>query len=329
MAFLKLKLKRKCKASLFLDGNKFQYLSLSGGFGNYTIADMISEQISLKHNNENSPQLNTKEGLNECFSILSSRVAEKETPLFISLPISDSLLRIVDLPGITIEEAKLAFRYEFENYFPFPLDEGIFDIAMIDYPLIDQASEKRFMVVATRLSLIDNIMTAAANNGFIVSGIIPSQISIEKAMDSIPNLNEMAVYIYAGRLRSVMILSWKGNGVFYRSISMGFDQALEHFETAKDTEEKHDFIDDNSQTIDFVKEIRFSMQFALSQIRGFNPQAVYLSGPGANLSMLTLLTETLAIEDISIIDLFNIHTISVNNRDITENWDIPLGSVLR
>ena len=109
---------------------------------------------------------------------------------------------------------------------------------------------------------------------------------------------------------------------------MGFDRPFEYSEFAINTEEKHEFLD-NSQTIDFVKEIRFSMQFALSQIRGFNPQAVYLSGPGASLPMLTMLKETLAIEDISIVNLFDMHTIDVYNRNIIENWDIPLGTVLR
>ena len=54
-------------------------------------------------------------------------------------------------------------------------------------------------------------------------------------------------FIFMQETKIVMIYPGREMVCFIEGISMGFDQALEHFETAKDTEEKHDFIDDNSQ----------------------------------------------------------------------------------
>ncbi|NLV82501.1 MAG: pilus assembly protein PilM [Synergistaceae bacterium] len=316
-------IKKKYTAGLFIDGDKFQCLTVKGSVGNFSVIDYISDIFPFDNSVDKDSLINTKDKIDSCFSTIDSKILDKKTPIHIALPISDSLLRIVNLPGMSLDEAKLAFRYEFENYFPFPLKEGIFDVTQINFPLINKDSEKRFLVVAARLSLIDNIMSSAASYGFTIAGIEPAQISIEKAITSSVHLKDSVVYIYAGRFRSVMILSWQGNGIFYRSISLGFDGIKLNVDAEVDV------LDDalQSQTVDFVKEIRFSLQFALSQIRGFNPQSVYICGPGANDEMVLMLKEALSIDDISTVDCLALHQVDIE--ETNENWDIPLGAILR
>lgn len=327
--------KKKVRAGLFIDGNGYQCLVVSGNQKHFSVVDYVAQDLQIGTLDEKDSLFNARDKIYTCFQILDSGVLDKETPIYVSLPITDSLLRIVDLPGVSVEEAKHAFRYEFSNYFPFSLKEGIYDIDKIDFPLINNMTEKRFLVVATRLSLIDNIMTAAAERGYIIAGIVPAQISIERALTPLTNTKDSSIIIYAGKYRSVMILSWRGNGIFYRCISIGFDvlKDLENIPVPESDIEGAEVLNNTDEietrTVDFVKEIRFSMQFALSQIRGFNPNLVYLCGPGASIRMLDMLKETLSLEDILIVNPFDLHEIRSDKDMTSENWDIPLGTVLR
>ena len=222
------------------------------------------------------------------------------------------------MPGMSAAEAKMAFRYEFENYFPFPVEEGIFDLAQIEYPLPNNTVDKRFLVAATRLSMVENITKYAEMSGFTVASIEPAQIAIERAVTPMVPLSNASVYVYAGRSRSVLILSWKGNGVFYRSMSIGFDNIIDNNDASSAVV---------PQYVAFAKEVRSSLQFALSQIRGFETHEIYISGPGASSELCDVLAESLAVEKIVKADCMKLHGLDFENRD--SSWEIPIGLALR
>ena len=308
--------KKKVKAGLFLDSGSYRYLAMEKSSSGYSVVDSAAGNVADESSAYGDTSVTSKRNVNAVFKDLASSAADITVPIAVSLPTTDSLIRIVNIPGMTLQEAKLAFRYEFENYFPFPLEEGIFDLAEIDYPMPSKMSEKRFIAAAARLSLIDTVMSAASDNGILLSAIEPAQIALERCATPSLALCDAAVHLYAGRKRSVLTLSWKGNGVFYRSMSIGFDESL-----ALHPDELTD------QYVAFVKEMRSSLQFALSQIRGFEPESVFLHGPGVTDELLELLRDSVSVGSVSQINCFTLQGIDFN--DATGNWDVALGLAMR
>ena len=308
--------KKKTKAGLFIENGTYRYLALEGTQHGITVVDSVAGSVQSDVSSYQDSGAGSSQNIRDIFKDVVSSVADITVPVSLSLPTTDSLIRIVNMPGMTLQEAKLAFRYEFENYFPFPADEAVFDLAEIDFPLPNNMSEKRFIAAAARLSLIDTVMSAASDNGIMLSAIEPAQIALERCATPSVSPCDAAVHLYVGRKRSVLTLSWKGNGIFYRSMSIGFDESL-----ALHPDELTD------QSVAFVKEMRSSLQFALSQIRGFEPESIFLHGPGVTDELLELLRDSVSVGSISQINCFTLQGIDFN--DATGNWDVALGLAMR
>lgn len=317
--------KKEC-AGLFLDRGIYRYISLLGYPGKYevvrSVAGTLPDSFSLAGGIDADSDLR----LGKIFKNIVSEIGDTQTPVNIAIPATDSLLRIVQLPNVSLTEAKMAFRYDFERYFPFPVDEAVFDMAPIIYPLQTGGEEKRFLVAATRKALINEIMNAGAAEGLDISAIEPAQIALERAVSEVlPNINaaESAVYVYVSRSNSVILLSWKGNGIFYRSLSEGFDKTSSPFSVDQDAQEE-------SQEYVFLRAVNSSLQFALSQIRGFDPSVMFIFGPGSSEALCELFKETVNIPSVLSVDPLAVHGIELSAGDIgSGSWDIPLGLALR
>ena len=308
--------KKRVKAGLIVDAGLWRYITLEGAPGHFSVVEHISGHLSSDNSSGDDPFAKGGVMLGSAFREVAEQLKDKSLPICLSLPTNESLLRIVSMPGMTLSEAKMAMKYEFENYFPFSVDDGIYDMAEIDYPLPNGAQEKRFLVAAARLSLIDNIMKFASDAGLSLEAIEPAQIAAERAMTPVVPVDDASIYLYVGMFRSILILSWKGSGIFYRTMSIGFEEPESIAE--QNMEE---------QLVPFVKEVRSSLQFALSQIRGFEAHSIFISGPGVSEGLTPLLKEALTVEELRLIDPFKLHGITFNTEG--KHWDIPLGLALR
>lgn len=320
MALFGIKIKKKERAGLFLDRGIFRYIVITGDSGGYTVTKSVAGTIPDNLSQDGEPFANNGMYLYQLLDDVESKVGVFDVPVHIALPTTDSLLRIVSMPGMAPAEAKMAFRYDFENYFPFHVDEAIFDLAEITYPLQNGAEEKRFLVAAARMNLIDNITRAAAAHSMELTAIEPAQIALERAVSPAVAVCDAAVYIYAGRTRSVMVLSWKGSGVFYRSMTLGFGDGS----PAASAEEQEQL---RADSIAFAREVRSSLQFAISQIRGFEPEAVFLFGPGATPGLCDMLKDVISVSSIMLTDPASVHGIEFDAS--AGAWEIPLGLALR
>ena len=317
--------KKEC-AGLFLDRGIYRYISLFGYPGNYevvrSVAGTLPDSFSLAAGVDGDSDLR----LSKIFKNIVSEIGDTHTPVNIAIPATDSLLRIVQLPNVSLAEAKMAFRYDFERYFPFPVDEAVFDMAPIVYPLQTGGEEKRFLVAATRKALINEIMNAGAAEGLDISAIEPAQIALERAVSELlPNINatDSAVYVYVSKSNSVILLSWKGNGIFYRSLSEGFDKTSVSYSSEEDMQEE-------SPEYIFLRAVHSSLQFAISQIRGFEPSAMFIFGPGASEELCELFRGTVKVPSILSVDPLVVHGIELRAEDKSSGyWDIPLGLALR
>ncbi len=319
MSLFRFQRKKKKRAGLFIERGYFRYLSVVGVPGDYTVEASFAGDISEEITQGGEPFTNNGMYLYQVFNEILYSVGDISAPVALSLPTTDALLRVVSFPGMSLYEAKLAFRYEFENYFPFPADEGIFDVGEILYPLQNGGEDLRFIVAAARKTLIENITKAARASGIELAAIEPAQIAIERSATPLVPMADALVYVYAGRIRSVLIFSWKGTGIFYRTISVGF---LGISFTDESYNEQL-----NAEFNAFAREIHSSLQFALSQIRGFKPEIFFLTGPGATQELCDFLKESLSIPEIMISNPLMVHGLDFDSG--SGGWDIPIGLALR
>lgn len=310
--------KKTISAGLVLDAEGFRYLSLEGGDGFYNVVDSVSGSVPPVSGASDDPFSDSGAYLDPVFDHIAQTVRGFNVAVNFALPVTESLLRIVNLPGMTLAEARMAFRYEFENYFPFPEKEGGYDIAEIEYPVREDLSEKRFLVAAARRSLLDNISRAASAHGIKIASIEPSQIALERAANPPRPIDAGCAYVYAGNQRSVLILSWNGCGIFYRNISFGFGADI--ISGGFESEEYR------GHGISFAREIRSSLQFAMSQNRAFRADSVYLFGPGASPHLCGLLKESTSLESVMLIDPMKVHGIDFDSKG---GWNVAPGLALR
>ncbi|MCW1713261.1 hypothetical protein [Caenicola nitritireducens] len=83
----------------------------------------------------------------------------------------------------------------------------------------------------------------------------------------------------------------------------------------------------NAEYNAFAREVHSSLQFALSQIRGFKPDMFFLFGPGATQDLCEFLKESLSIPEIMVSDPISIHGLDFDSS--AGSWDIPIGLALR
>ena len=319
MALFVLGKQKKKRAGLFIDRGYFRYLAVVGLPGSIVVADSFAGELPEDATQGGDPFANNGMYLFQVMNEVLHAVGTIDVPVRLSLPTTDSLLRVVNFPGMSLYEAKRAFRYEFENYFPFPIEEGIFDLAEIFYPLQNGTEEPRYLVGAARKTLIENITKAAKANGIEITAIEPAQVALERAVTPITPVSDASVYIYAGKTRSVLIFSWKGNGIFYRTMSIGFT-GISFVDESFNEQLSAEF---NA----FAREVHSSLQFALSQIRGFKPDMFFLFGPGATQDLCEFLKESLSIPEIMVSDPISIHGLDFDSS--AGSWDIPIGLALR
>lgn len=319
MALFGLKRQKKKRAGLFIDRGYFRYLTVVALPGSYIVTDAVSGEISEEVTQGGDPFTNNGMYLYQVMNEILHNVGSIDVPVRLSLPTTDSLLRVVNFPNMSLYEAKLAFRYEFENYFPFPIEEGVYDLGEILYPLQNGTEESRYLVAATRKTLIENITKAAKANGIEITAIEPAQIALERAVAPLTPVSDASVYIYAGKTRSVLIFSWKGNGIFYRTMSIGFTGIS--FVNESFNEQL------NAEYNAFAREVHSSLQFALSQMRGFKPDMFFIFGPGATQDLCEFLKESLSITEIMLSDPISLHGLDFDST--AGSWDIPIGLALR
>ena len=315
------KIRKKESAGLFIDRGIYRYIALKGHPGNYHVIRAFSGTLPTTVGLDGEPYAEPGKSLDAALKAMINEVGPINTSVNLSLPTSDSLLRTVPLPDMETEEAKMAFRYDYDRYFPFSIQEAVFDLAPVIYPMPDGQEEKRYIVASARKSFIDGVMDSAVNNDLDILALEPAQIALERAITPPVPVSDAVVYVYAGKRRSVIILSWKGNGIFHRSIADSFEDGPTDFEK-----------NNSSFTTEhmFAREVYSSIQFALSQIRGFEPDTLVIFGPGSSEGLMQIFKDTVEIERVIFSNPFDVHGIDFSSYDVAAgSWEIPLGLAMR
>jgi type IV pilus assembly protein PilM len=228
----------------------------------------------------------------------------------------DVLLRTVELPSMDLSDIKESFRFEFDKFFPIPVDEAIYDIALIDKPsgediIADAMSQ--CIASAVRISTVENLMMAAHKVGLRLSGIEPSPVAMLRCLMGPAFPGGYNVYALAGLVSSVIIASYRDNGIVFRNTTQSF--------AADDPSGRN--------VANFTRDLQATIKFASTQMRAFAADKVYIGGYGlANSPSLKSSVEDMVNSPVEIVNPWELWTIG-NQPKQTYGWEVALGLALR
>ena len=94
--------KKTISAGLVLDAEGFRYLSLEGGDGFYNVVDSVSGSVPPVSGASDDPFSDYGAYLDPVFDHIAQTVRGFNVAVNFALPVTESLLRIVNLPGMTL-----------------------------------------------------------------------------------------------------------------------------------------------------------------------------------------------------------------------------------
>lgn len=237
-------------AGLVLENSFYKYLLLEKGLSGVRVVKTISQRLDTAG----------KDVYGRLFCHLAESRAPKDVPIAFALRFDESLIKIIDMQFLSVEDVKLTLRYQFEDYFPFTVKESNYDVQEIEYPGADR-QEKRFMAAVCRARVIREIKAESEKMGFKLSCVEPSQVSFERAITPAGRAENL-IGIYAGTNDLLFILSNGKNGIFYRNAVVR-QEGRQYIEAA-------------------ASEIRASLEIARHNIPCFREKYAVIAGANAS-----------------------------------------------
>lgn len=294
-----------------------QYVALSKRGGSYRVERAIDAAYDMGDGGTAgevlSSQVLIENNLKELRKLVGKKWAGK---VYAAIQSKDVLLRTVDLPNMGISDIKDAFKYEFDKFFPIPVDEAVYDIAVIDRPDKDEATKGAIaycIATAVRRSAVENLMIASQKANLRFAALEPSPVSVLRCLMGPSAPSGFNVYALAGIMSSMIIATYKDNGVVYRNTAQSF------------------VLDDPQGRMieNFTRDLQATVNFASTQMRGFSPGGIYIGGHGAKLGKkLISSVSSVTSAPVFLVDPWDLWSID-NKPDDRFGWEIALGLALR
>lgn len=190
--------------------------------------------------------------------------------IYAAIQSKDVLLRTVELPQMDIKDIKGAFRYEFDRFFPIPVEDAVYDVSFVDRPAKDDATLGAIaycLASAVRRSTVENLMRASWRVGLKLSAVEPSPVSTLRCLMGPVAPMGFNIYALTGITSSIIIASYRDNGIVFRNTAQSFASA--------EGEEQ--------RIAGFARDLNATVNFSATQMRGFVPDKIYVGGYGASL----------------------------------------------
>lgn len=228
----------------------------------------------------------------------------------------DVLLRTVELPQMDFADLKESFRFEFDRFFPIPVEEAIYDIAPLERPASDdvvQDAVSQCIAVAVRNSTVENLMLGAGKVGLRLNGVEPSPVASLRCLMGPVIPSGFNIYALAGIVSSIIIAAYRDNGVVYRNTTQSF--------AADDPSGKN--------AGNFSRDLQATIKFATTQMRGFAADKVYVGGYGLTQGepLKASLEEATSLP-VDLVNPWELWTISNQPRQ-AYGWEVAIGLALR
>ena len=152
------------------------------------------------------------------FNVLGAAFAElrKETgkihePVSIGIPEGEVIIRFPTFPDMSLEDVRGTLDLNFQEYFPYPRNEAVFDTIKIKTPLDERREDITVLAAAARSQTVDKILELARSVGIPPGPVEPVNFAMIRA---IPEAYEgMCVLADCHNIVAV----WNGNGILFRT----------------------------------------------------------------------------------------------------------------
>ena len=152
------------------------------------------------------------DSLEAAFSQVHKLTGKLREPIVIGIPPGDTIMRMLNLPNMSVEDVHGTIDLNFEEYFPYPRQEAVFDTVRVITPAdINERNEITVLAVAAKKDLIERLLNMARKSGLPAGAVEPTNFSMLRA---IPEANE-GMSIFAAPQEIVVI--YNGGGIFYRT----------------------------------------------------------------------------------------------------------------
>lgn len=300
---------RSKKAGISFDGAILRYICTSSDNDVISIEDSFTVTVAGQSPNTFSKAV---AGLDyeKAFEGIRAKATDVSVPLGIALTDDNCFVQTVRMPGLSPDEARPAFRYEFERYFPIKLKDACYDMAEIFYPLKNGGEETRYYIAAARKSLLKVICGAAVSQGLSLETAEPERTAVERVFDVITGERRAAVFLRVGAKISQLFLFWKGNGIFTKNIGCDTSELLS-------VEEKRE---------KFAKEVAYLLNLGCMRTDGFAPVTVYIASAAELFPFLREIFIPLGIYDCNHFEPFKN---CKSSSPLGFEWHVPFGLSLR
>jgi type IV pilus assembly protein PilM len=306
----------KTRAGLFIFGGMMQYVVLSRQGGKtYRLEECVDAPYNT--GSAGGEIFANPDVIEDNLKALKKQIGKKWADnVYAGIQSKDVLLRTVELPQMDLSDIKESFRFDFDKFFPIPVDEAIYDIALIDRPIgedVVQDAIAQCLASAVRVSTVENLMIAASKVNLKLSGIEPSPVALLRCVMGPNTPSGFNIYALAGIVSSMIIASYRDNGIVYRNTTQAF--------AADDPSGKN--------VSNFTRDLQATMKFATTQMRGFVADKVYIAGYGLTHSQsLKGSVEDMVNSPVETVNPWELWTIG-NQPKQTYGWEVALGLALR
>jgi len=301
---------KKNFAGLAIEDRVLRYLELGGQVDNLRVQNRT--EINLPQDAVRQDAISNIQALESALASLKGRLGAKMAGnISLGVPSRDVFIRIVDMPRMPMEDAKNAFKWDFEKHIPFPALDAVFDVAEVDHPQSEDPDQMKLMVAASKTRTIEVLMESLKRTGFNVSSIEPVNMSMYRSVLSpISPFSSGVLGIFVGKDTTQFIVGYKDNGIIYRSILGGYETEVQKF---KDL---------------MVREASSTLSFVSSQLRALNIETIILGGelPDKD-NIQSLLNAELSL-NVQISDPWGTWGIS-DSGEKPAGWDAAIGLSVR
>ncbi len=211
------------RSSLSLASDGLRYMALDGGVGHFKLAHARAVT---------TPQPFLQQGMlpdaNRAVPLLEKLRQELGTallkvPVRVSLPARDVMLRVVDMPRMSVEDARDALQWDFDKYFPFPAGEAVYDVCALEIPGNDDAEKMKILVAAARLRMVETVLDLITKAGFSVGGAEPVLAGVFRALvGPVPSFQSGALLVLPEKQSTQIMVAYRTSGLLFRTLLVGF-----------------------------------------------------------------------------------------------------------
>ena len=208
--------------------------------------------------------------LESAFSHMYKLIGRLREPLIIGIPSGDVIMRLLNLPNMSIEDVRGTIDLNFDEYFPYPRPEAVFDAIRIMTPAdVKERDEITVLAVAAKRDLVEQLLNTARKAGITAGAIEPFMFSMLRA---IPEAQEgLSIFVSPHSVIAV----YNGAGIFFR--------AANNLAGTQDILNTMQFIETTYRNVRVARLILFGLNFQLradSGIEAVNITDEFLAAHG-------------------------------------------------